>query len=68
MNQEQESRSRAYFIAGNLVLAIALIMLFFFGPLWERLGVGALVLWMATAALGVFLIMKDQRQVDNPPL
>lgn len=68
MNVQQENRSRTYFIAGNIVLAIALVMLFFFGSLWERLGVGALILWMVTAAVGVYLVMKDQRQVDNPPL
>ena len=34
-------------LIGNLLLFIAFVMLFYFGALWERLGVGAFLLWMA---------------------
>jgi len=62
-----DDTSRMYFIAGNILLACALLMLFFFVPLWERIGVFALVIWMGMAAFGVYLIMQDKRHDNLPP-
>jgi len=64
--QSHDEQSRQYFIIGNLLLAGALLMLFFFGPLWEKIGVMALVVWMGMAAGGIYLVLKDKRN-DNPP-
>lgn len=50
-------QSRHFWI-GNVLLAIALLMLFFIDDLWKLLDVGALVLWMLTAAAGTYFIMK----------
>lgn len=47
-----------YFWIGNVLLALALLMLFFIEDLWKLLDVGALVLWMLTAAAGTYFIMK----------
>lgn len=51
---------RRNFIAGNVILALAAVTIFLIGPLWEVLGVGALILWMAMAATGVYLVTKDK--------
>ncbi|WP_018934696.1 hypothetical protein [Thioalkalivibrio sp. ALJ24] len=48
------------FAIGNILLAVAAVMLFFFVQLWELIGVVALLLWMALAAAGVYFIMKDK--------
>ncbi len=53
------------FWIGNGVLAIALLMMFFMGPLSDALGIWAVVLWMVLAALGMGLIMSDKS--DEPP-
>jgi hypothetical protein len=66
--QTDEDRKRRDFILGNLILGCAALMLLFMGPLWERLGVWALILWMILAALGVYLITKDKDQDPGPPL
>lgn len=50
-------QSRNFWI-GNVLLALALLMLFFIDDLWKLLDVGALVLWMFTAAAGTYFIMK----------
>ncbi|WP_018860582.1 MULTISPECIES: hypothetical protein [unclassified Thioalkalivibrio] len=54
------SRRPSNFVIGNIFLAAAALMLFFFVTLWEYLGVIALVLWMALAAIGVYFIVKDK--------
>lgn len=53
------------FWIGNGVLAVAMLTLFFMGPLSEALGVWAAVLWMALAAAGMALVMSDKS--DEPP-
>jgi Na+/melibiose symporter-like transporter len=53
------------FWIGNAVLALAMLMLFFMGPLSSALGVWAAVLWMALAAVGMALVMSDK--TDEPP-
>jgi hypothetical protein len=53
------------FWAGNAVLALAMLLLFFMGPLSDALGIWAAVLWMVLAAAGMALLMSDKR--DEPP-
>ncbi len=45
-------------LVGNALLFVAFVMLLYFGALWERFGVGAFLLWMGVAALGVYAIMN----------
>jgi len=62
---QPDDGSRTFFILGNVILGIAAVMLFFFGSLWEKLGVWSLLLWMVLAVLGVFFIAKDRD--PSPP-
>ena len=62
MNASKHSRN---FWIGNAVLALAMLMLLFMGPLSNALGIWAAVLWMVLAALGVTLVMSDK--TDEPP-
>lgn len=55
-----ESKHGARFWAGNIVLVIALLVMLVMGTLSEYLGVGAMILWMALAALGFYLIYTDK--------
>ena len=66
--QPEDDRKRRDFLLGNLILGLAALILLFMGPLWERLGVWALILWMVLAALGVYLITKDKDPSPGPPL
>lgn len=58
-----EPQKQRNFILGNGLLALAALAIFFFGPLWERFGIGALVGWMVLAALGVYFVTRDR---DTP--
>jgi hypothetical protein len=62
LNSGQRSRN---FWVGNAVLALAMLMLFFMGPLSDALGIWAAVLWMAVAAAGMSLVMSDK--TSEPP-
>lgn len=62
MNTDKRSPN---FWIGNGVLAVAMLTLFFMGPLSEALGIWAAVLWMALAAIGMALVMSDKS--DEPP-
>lgn len=62
MNTGKRSRN---FWLGNAVLALAMLMLLFMGPLSSALGIWAAVLWMALAAAGMALLMSDKS--DEPP-
>jgi Na+/melibiose symporter-like transporter len=62
LNSGQRSRN---FWVGNAVLALAMLMLFFMGPLSDALGIWAAVLWMAVAAVGASLVMSDK--TSEPP-
>jgi len=53
------------FWVGNGVLAVAMLTLFFMGPLSDALGIWAAVLWMVLAAVGMALVMSDKR--EDPP-
>ncbi|OYY93777.1 MAG: hypothetical protein B7Y41_09935 [Hydrogenophilales bacterium 28-61-23] len=55
------------FWIGNGMLALALAMLFFLGPLSELLGGWAMVLWMGLAGVGMYLITKDKGPTSNMP-
>lgn len=57
-------RSRNFWL-GNGILAVAMLTLFFMGPLSEALGIWAAVLWMVLAAAGMTLVMSDKG--DEPP-
>lgn len=46
------------FWIGNGLLALALAILFFLGPLSEMLGAWTLILWMGLAGVGMYLITK----------
>ena len=58
-------KHRRNFWIGNAVLALAMLLLFFMGPLSNALGIWAAVLWMALAAAGMGLIMSDKS--EEPP-
>lgn len=53
------------FWVGNGILAVAMLTLFFMGPLSDALGIWAAVLWMVLAAVGMALLMSDKG--DEPP-
>jgi hypothetical protein len=48
-----------------LLGAVAMLTLFFMGPLSDALGIWAAVLWMVLAAVGMALVMSDKR--EEPP-
>jgi len=62
LNTGKHSRN---FWIGNGILALAMLMLFFMGPLSDRLGIWAAVLWMVLAAVGMALVMSDK--TGEPP-
>ena len=62
MNTDKHSRN---FWIGNGVLAAAMLILFFMGPLSDALGIWAAVLWMVLAAVGMGLVMSDKS--GEPP-
>ena len=62
MNNGKHGRN---FWLGNAVLALAMLLLFFMGPLSDALGIWAAALWMALAAVGMALLMSDK--TDEPP-
>lgn len=59
------NHGRRNFWIGNGVLAVAMLMMFFMGPLSDALGIWAAVLWMVLAAVGVAFLMSDKS--DDPP-
>ena len=58
-------KHRRNFWIGNAVLALAMLLLFFMGPLSNALGIWAALLWMVLAAAGMGLIMSDKS--EEPP-
>lgn len=61
----KDSRSKHFWI-GNGLLALAMLMLFFMGPLSEALGFWAVALWMVLAAVGMGFLMSDQSEPPAP--
>ncbi len=55
------------FWVGNGLLGLALALLFFLGPISELLGVWAIILWMALAGVGMYLITRDKGPSSNLP-
>lgn len=60
-------KHRRNFWIGNAVLALAMLLLFFMGPLSNALGIWAAVLWMVLAAAGMGLIMSDKSEAPPAP-
>lgn len=56
----QEPKQRIQFWIGNGLLAVALLALFFMGPLSEIMGIWAMGLWMVLAGIGMYFIMQDK--------
>ncbi len=54
------------FMLGNLVLAVALLVLLYLGKLWEQFGALAMVIWVALVAVGVLLVSKGQAGPGGP--
>ncbi|MFO8152271.1 hypothetical protein [Thioalkalivibrio sp.] len=63
----QDDGPRTSFILGNVILGAAAVMLLFFGPLWERFGIWALLFWMVMAALGVYFISRSSDPSQSGP-
>lgn len=55
-----ESKRSMKFWAGNAVLALALTVLFFMGPLAKLIGTWAMALWIVLAGFGFYLITSDK--------
>jgi uncharacterized membrane protein YhaH (DUF805 family) len=64
-NDLNTGKRRGNFWIGNAVLALAMLMLLFMGPLSNALGIWAAVIWMVLAAVGMTLVMSDN--TDEPP-
>lgn len=62
-----DPQQKPAFWIGNGLLALALAMLFFLGPLSEILGAWAMVLWMGLAGVGMYLITKDKSPGPDLP-
>ncbi len=45
---------------GHALLALAALLVFFFGRLWESFGIAAFLVWMVIAAAGVAIVMYGQ--------
>jgi hypothetical protein len=56
----RDPKQRTQFWLGNGLLAVALLSLFFMGPLSEMLGFGAMALWMVLAGVGMYFVMQDK--------
>jgi hypothetical protein len=61
------SNNKPLFWLGNVLLGLAMVMLMFLGSLWEMLGVGAMVLWMGLAGVGMYLVTQDKGPSSNMP-
>lgn len=55
------------FWIGNVMLGLALAMLFFLGPLSELMGGWSMALWMALAGVGMYLITRDKGPGNDLP-
>ncbi|NTV95333.1 MAG: hypothetical protein HGA75_07930 [Thiobacillus sp.] len=57
---QDPKKQRTHFWIGNGLLALSLASLFFMDPLSKALGIGAMVLWMSLAGVGMYFIMLDK--------
>lgn len=53
-----------HFLIGNLIMGVALLLLLFMGSAWEKLGLGAMALWVALVATGVYFLMQGKDKPD----
>jgi len=63
----KDPHQKPTFWIGNVLLGLALAMLFFLGPISELLGGWAMALWMGLAGTGMYLITKDKGPTSNLP-
>lgn len=63
----QDPHHTPLFWLGNALLGLALVALIFLGKLWEIFGVGAMVLWMLMAGVGMYLVTRDNGPSSNMP-
>ena len=61
-----QSKHKNNSIIGNVIMAVALLMLFFMDTLSQHLGGGAVALWMMVAGTGAYFLMKDKRDQTLP--
>jgi hypothetical protein len=62
----QDPNRNPRFILGNVILGLALILLFFIDRLWASLGGWAMGIWMVIAGVGMYLVMGEKRSSDLP--
>lgn len=55
------------FWTGNIILAVALLVLLKLDTVSHYLGFGAMVLWVALVVAGVWLLMTDKTKPPSSP-
>lgn len=55
------------FWAGNLLLGLALVLLFFLGSIWPLLGNWTFGLWMILAGVGMYLVTSEKGPASHIP-
>jgi hypothetical protein len=55
---QRPEKERLLHWTGITFLVLSVVVLFMIGPLWERLGVWTMVLWVALGAAGMLLLQK----------
>ncbi|ABI57378.1 hypothetical protein ACN2MM_10930 [Alkalilimnicola ehrlichii MLHE-1] len=60
-----DGKTSHHMTLGHLFLGLSVLVLLFVGPLWERLGVGVLVLWVLLAGVGMYFFLSDRS--EEPP-
>ncbi|MBE0509187.1 MAG: hypothetical protein K0A95_10005 [Chromatiales bacterium] len=63
----QDHGPKTNFWIGNAILVVAMVMLLLMGAAWERLGLLALVIWVALVIAGLYFLMKDKDGSPNLP-
>lgn len=64
MNDSERTRN---FWIGNVVLAVALLILLKIGALWEMMGVWAMILWAILAGIGAYFLLIDKKGPPSDP-
>ena len=54
-------RDRLLHRIGLLCLGLSVLVLIMMGPLWERIGVWSMVLWMSLGGAGMLLLQKGPK-------
>lgn len=63
----EENKHGPRFWLGNALLGLALLVLFFMGPLADLLGAWAMGVWMVLAGVGMYFIMADGKGKSGVP-